>query len=74
MNFKKEIFKSVQTKVERTIANCKVDRACESVIKAITPKGDLLYRQDSQRKNSSMLYTGLEVKENEASMRACAYG
>ena len=39
MNFKQEIFKSIQTMVDRAIANCKVDRTYESVIKEITPKG-----------------------------------
>lgn len=39
MNFKEEIFKSIQDMVDRAIANCKVDRTYESVIKEITPKG-----------------------------------
>ena len=39
MNVKEEIFKSIQTMVDRAIANCKVDRTYESVIKEITPKG-----------------------------------
>lgn len=39
MNFKQEIFKSIQGMVDRAVANCKVDRTYESVIKDITPKG-----------------------------------
>ena len=39
MDVKEEIFKSIQTMVERAIASCKVDRTYESVIKEITPKG-----------------------------------
>lgn len=39
MNFKEEIFKSIQTMVDNAIANYKVDRTYESVIKEITTKG-----------------------------------
>lgn len=39
MNFKEEIFKSIQGMVDRAVANCKVDCTYESVIKQITPKG-----------------------------------
>ena len=50
MNFKEEIFKSIQTMVDRTVDNCKVDRTYESVIKNITPKGYVvLDRAGSER-------------------------
>lgn len=39
MNFKEEIFKSIQDMVDRSIVNCKVDRTYESIVKEITPKG-----------------------------------
>ena len=39
MNFKEEIFKSIQGMVGRAIDNCKVDRTYESIVKEITPKG-----------------------------------
>ncbi len=39
MNFKEEIFKSIQTMVDRAIANCKVDRTFKTVIKQVTSKG-----------------------------------
>ncbi len=39
MNFREEVFKSIQTMVDRAIANCKVDRTYESIVKEITPKG-----------------------------------
>ncbi len=39
MNFKEEIFKSIQGMVDRAIDNCKVDRTYESIVKEITPKG-----------------------------------
>lgn len=50
MNFKEEIFKSIQTMVYRAVDNCKVDRTYESVIKNITPKGYVvLDRAGSER-------------------------
>lgn len=39
MNFREEIFKSIQDMVDKAIANCKVDRTYQSIIKRITPKG-----------------------------------
>lgn len=42
MNFKEEIFKSIQTMVDRAIANCKVDRTYRTVIKQVTPKGYII--------------------------------
>lgn len=50
MNFKEEIFKSIQTMVYKAVDNCKVDRTYESVIKNITPKGYVvLDRAGSER-------------------------
>lgn len=50
MNFKEEIFKSIQGMVNKAVANCKVDRTYESVIKDITPKGYVvLDRYGSER-------------------------
>ena len=39
MNFKEEIFKSIQGMVDSAIINCKVDRTYQSIIKNITSKG-----------------------------------
>lgn len=39
MNFKEEIFKSIQTMVDRAIANCKVDRTYKTVIKRVVKNG-----------------------------------
>lgn len=39
MNFKQEIFKSIQAMVDMAVTNCKVDRTYQSIIKEITPKG-----------------------------------
>ena len=35
MNFREEIFKSIQTMVDKAIMNCKADRTYESVIKKV---------------------------------------
>ncbi len=39
MDFKEEIFKSIQDMVNRAVENCKVDRTYQSIIKEVTPKG-----------------------------------
>lgn len=50
MNFKEEIFKSMQGMVDRAVANCKVDRTYRSVVKAVTSKGYVvLDRAGSER-------------------------
>lgn len=50
MNFKEEIFKSIQTMVDRAIANCKVDHTYESVIKRIDKKGYVITDQAGQER------------------------
>ena len=50
MNFKEEIFKSIQNMVDRAVESCKADRTYQSVIKEITPKGYvILDRAGSER-------------------------
>lgn len=50
MNFKEEIFKSIQTMVDKAVANSKADITYESIIKEITPKGYVvLDRAGSER-------------------------
>ena len=39
MNFKEEIFNSIQNIVDRAVTNCKDDQTYKSVIKRITKKG-----------------------------------
>lgn len=39
MNFKEEIFKSIQTMIDRSAANYKADRTYKSAVKKVTPKG-----------------------------------
>lgn len=50
MNFKEEIFKSIQAMADKAVANSKADITYESVIKDITPKGYvILDRTGSER-------------------------
>ncbi|MDE7019075.1 MAG: hypothetical protein K2P65_16155 [Lachnospiraceae bacterium] len=42
MNFKTELFRSIQTIIDRRIAAHKTDRTYESIIKEITPKGYII--------------------------------
>lgn len=50
MNFKEEIFRSIQTMVDRSVANYKADITYKSVIKNITPKGYIILdRAGSER-------------------------
>lgn len=50
MNFKEEIFKSIQTMVDRAVANCKVDRTYRTVIKRITKKGYVITDETGQER------------------------
>lgn len=50
MNFKEEIFKSIQTMVDRAIANCKVDRTYKTVIKRINKNGYVITDQAGQER------------------------
>lgn len=50
MNFKQEIFKSIQGMVDRAVANCKVDRTYQSVIKRITKKGYVVLDEAGQER------------------------
>lgn len=50
MNFKEEIFKSIQTMVDRAIANCKVDRTYKTVIKRVVKNGYVIIDQAGQER------------------------
>ncbi len=50
MNFKEEIFKSIQGMVDRAVANCKVDRTYRTVIKRTEKNGYVITDEtDSER-------------------------
>lgn len=50
MDFKEEILKSIQTMVDRAIANCKVDCTYRTVIKRIDKNGYVITDQAGQER------------------------
>ena len=62
MNFKEEIFKTIQTMVDRAIANCKVDRTYESVIKEITSKGYVVLDPTGSERTVKCCIPGMELR------------
>ena len=62
MNFKEEIFKSIQTMVDRAIMNCKVDRTYRTVIKRITPKGYVIIDETGQERTGPCCIPGIELR------------
>ncbi len=62
MDFKQEILDSIQTMVDRAIANCKVDRTYQSVIKQITPKGYVVLDSTGSERTVGCCIPGLELK------------
>lgn len=50
MNFKQEILDSIQTMVDRAIANCKVDRTYRTVIKRIAKNGYVITDEAGQER------------------------
>ena len=63
MNFKEEIFKSIQTMVDKSIANYKVDRTYQSVIKRINKKGYVVLDQFGKERTVQCSIPGIELKE-----------
>lgn len=63
MDFKEEIFKSIQTMVDRTIANYRVDHTFKSIIKEITPKGYVILDESGSKRTVKCCIPGLELKE-----------
>lgn len=63
MNFKEEIFKSIQGMVDRAITNCKVDRTYESIIKEITPKGYVVLDRYGSERIVQCCIPGLELRK-----------
>lgn len=62
MNFKEEIFKSIQTMVDRAVDNCKVDRTYKTIIKEITPKGYVVLDESGTLRTVKCCIPGLELK------------
>ena len=62
MNFREEIFKSIQTMVGKAIMNCKADRTYESVIKKVTPKGYVVVDRAGSERTVPCCIPGLELR------------
>ena len=61
MNFKQEIFRSIQDMVDMSVANCKVDRTYQSVIKRITPKGYVVLDETGSERTVGCCIPGMEL-------------
>ncbi len=62
MNFKEEIFKSIQTMVDRAIANCKADRTYRTVIKRVDKNGYVIIDQAGQERTVPCGIPNVELK------------
>ena len=63
MNFKQEIFKSVQDMVDRAVANCKADSTYKTIIKRITKKGYIITDRTGCDRTVQCCIPGLELRE-----------
>lgn len=62
MDFKTEIFKSIQTMVDKKLDNYKADRTYKSVIKRITPKGYVILDLTGSERTVPCCIPGVELK------------
>lgn len=62
MNFKQEIFKSIQAMVNQAIMNCKVDRTYQSIIKEITPKGYVVLDRTGDKRTVQCCIPNVELR------------
>ena len=62
MNFKEEIFKSIQTMVDRAIANYKADRTFKTAIKKVTPKGYIILDESGSERTVGCCVPNVNLK------------
>ena len=62
MNFKEEIFKSIQTIVDRSIGNYKADRTFKTVIKRVTSKGYVILDESGSERIVRCCIPGVSLK------------
>jgi len=62
VNFKEEIFKSIQSMVDKAIMNCKVDRTYKSIIKRIDKKGYVIIDETGSERTVPCGIPGLELR------------
>lgn len=63
MNFKEEIFKSIQGMVDRAVNNSKVDRTYESIIKDVTNKGYVVLDRAGSERTVKCCIPNLQLKK-----------
>lgn len=66
MDFKEEIFKSIQTMVDRAIANCKADRTYRTVIKRIDKNGYVITDQAGQERTVPCGIPNIELRPGQS--------
>lgn len=62
MNFREEIFKSIQGMVDKCIGNYKSDHTYQSIIKRITPKGYVVLDESGQERTAKCCIPGVGLK------------
>ena len=62
VDYKSEILRSIRSTVDRSIANCRVDRTYESVIKDITPKGYVVLDESGSERIVGCCIPGLQLQ------------
>lgn len=62
MNFKEEIFKSIQGMVDRAVANSKVDRTYKTIVKKITRKGYVVLDEAGSERTVPCAIPGVELR------------
>lgn len=61
VDYKSEILRSIRIMIDRSIANCRVDRTYESVIKEITPKGYVVLDDTGNERLVGCCIPGLQL-------------
>lgn len=62
MDFRKEILKSIQELIDKSIGNYKADRTYQSVIKRITKKGYVVIDQSGSERTVSCCIPNITLK------------
>lgn len=62
MNFKEEIFKSIQNMVDKAVANCKVDRTFKTIIKGIAKKGYIILDESGSERIVTCCIPNLKLR------------
>lgn len=66
MNFKEEIYKSIQNIVDMAIADCKVDRTYRTVIRRITKNGYVITDQAGQERTVPCGIPNVELRPGQS--------